>query len=125
VLTLPATAKVYLAAGATDMRKCFDTLASVVTTVINGDPLSGHFFVFCNRRRNRLKILVWDGTGFWLHAKRLEKGTFAWPEPERGRAKIELEPTALALLLDGIDLQDTKRRPWWRREPRTDEAPRA
>jgi transposase len=97
------------------MRKCFDTLAHLVRAVIREDPLSGHFFVFCNKRRNRLKILVWDGTGFWIHAKRLEKGTFAWPHAEPGRTKLELDSSDLALLLGGIDLRDLERRPWWRR----------
>jgi transposase len=125
VLTLPPTARVFVAAGATDMRKCFDTLAHVVRAVVGEDPLSGHLFVFCNRRRNRLKILVWDGTGFWLHAKRLEKGTFAWPAIETGRSKLELDAADLALLLAGVDLRDVERRPWWRRPGRSPEGVRA
>ena len=117
MLTLPATARVYLAAGATDMRKSFDTLAHLVRSVIGENPLSGHLFVFCNNRRNRLKILTWDGSGFWLFSKRLEKGTFAWPTVEPGETRIELTASALTLILNGIDVRDARARPWWRRLP--------
>ena len=65
------------------MRKSFDGLQLAVRAVIEKDPLSGHFFVFCNRRRDRLKVLLWDRSGFWVFAKRLEKGTFAWPSDAR------------------------------------------
>ena len=66
----PAT-RVYLVAGITDMRKSFDTLHALVHSQVNVDPLSGHLFLFCNRRRDRLKILFWDGSGLWVCAKRL------------------------------------------------------
>lgn len=115
MLTLPSTARVYVAAGATDMRKSFDTLAHAVRTVIDEDPLSGHWFVFCNGRHNRLKIIVWDSSGFWIFAKRLERGTFSWPEPESEKRKVELSAAELTLILNGIDVRDTERRPWWRR----------
>ncbi len=115
MLTLAPTARVFVAPGATDMRKSYDTLAQVTRSVLNENPLSGHYFIFCNRRRNRLKVLVWDGTGFWVLAKRLEKCTFAWPPVEPGRASLELEASELALLLSGLDLRDFTRRPWWRR----------
>jgi len=74
VLNFPPSVGIYLAAGITDMRKSFDTLAQIAEGVLKQDPLSGHLFVFCNRRRNRLKILVWDRSGYWLCAKRLEEG---------------------------------------------------
>jgi transposase len=95
------------------MRKSFDTLASVVRDVVGEDPLSGHLFVFCNRRHNRLKILAWDRTGFWIFAKRLEKGTFAWPEVQPGK-KALLTAAELTLILNGIDLRDARARQWWR-----------
>jgi len=78
------------------------------------DPLSGHIFVFANGRRNRLKLLFWDGSGLWVCAKRLEKGRFRWPETRSGQEKVVLNHEELALLLGGIDLTQTKRRPWYR-----------
>ena len=125
MLTLPATARVYLATGATDMRKSFDTLAYVVRSVIKENPLSGHLFVFCNRRQNRLKVLSWDGSGFWIFSKRLEKGTFAWPAVEPEQKRIELTASALMLILSGVDVNEAQQRPWWRRSPpETETSPR-
>ncbi|MEJ2687253.1 MAG: IS66 family insertion sequence element accessory protein TnpB [Gammaproteobacteria bacterium] len=83
-------------------------MAAVVATAIRDDPLSGHLFVFCNRRRDRLKVLLWEESGFWLLAKRLERGTFAWPEASRG--KVEYTPTELAALLDGLELSGRRRK---------------
>ena len=114
MLTLPPRLRVFLAPGATDMRKSFDGLAAAARQVIRQDPLSGHVFVFCNRRRHLLKILVWDGSGFWVFAKRLERGTFAWP---RTTDPLELRREELALLLGGIDLRQTRRRAWYDRRP--------
>jgi transposase len=115
VLTLGPSIKVYLARGTTDMRKSFDSLAGAVRELLEQDPLSGHLFVFCGRRRHMVKILYWDGTGFWLVAKRLARGTFAWPEPEDARAVVELRPDELSALLGGVDLRKTTWRRWWRR----------
>ena len=78
MLNIGSGSKVFLVAGPTDMRKSFDTLAAVVKNVIHADPLSGHLFEFCNRKRARLKVLLWEDSGFWLLAKRLERGTFNW-----------------------------------------------
>ena len=105
----PAT-KVYLACGATDMRKSYDGLYAMVRGKLEADPLGGHLFVFCNRRRDRLKVLFWDGSGLWVCAKRLEKGTFHWPDSDR--AAVELSQAAFNLLLGGLDLTHTRRRPW-------------
>lgn len=105
----PAT-KIYLAAGTTDMRKSFNGLYALVGGTLEADPLSGHLFVFCNRRRDRIKILCFDGSGLWVCAKRLEKGTFAWPEG--GTGAIELTQNQLNLLLGGLDLKQMRRRRW-------------
>lgn len=95
-----------------DMRKGFDGLSSVVIGVVDEDPQSGHLFVFFNKRRNRMKALVWDGSGYWVLYKRLEHGRFQIFD--RATAKsgaFELSSTDLALLLDGIDLRGSRRRP--------------
>lgn len=114
MLSLPPTVRIYVAAGAVDLRKGFDGLAAVTREVVRADPLSGHLFCFINRRRDRAKILVWDRSGYWLLYKRLEKGRFHLPkEPEQGSRHIELEATELALLLEGIDLSGARRRPRW------------
>jgi transposase len=77
----PAT-RIYLAAGATDMRKGFEGLYGLVRDRLLCEPLSGHVFLFSNAQRNRLKLLFWDGSGLWVCAKRLEKGRFRWPAVE-------------------------------------------
>lgn len=109
----PAT-RIYLATGATDMRKGFEGLYGLVRDRLQSEPLSGHVFLFCNAQRNRLKLLVWDGSGLWVCAKRLAKGRFRWPEPGAGEAKIILSHEELAMLLGGIDLVQARRRPWYR-----------
>lgn len=114
MLTLSPSVKVYLALGTTDMRKGLDSLAGAVRTILGQEPTSGHLFVFCGRRRNMVKILYWDGSGFWLLAKRLARGTFAWPEPEDGRSAVDLRPDELSALLGGVDLKKTTWRRWWR-----------
>jgi len=112
----PAT-KVYLALGATDMRKGFDGLYGLVRDRLSCEPTSGHLFLFCNARRNRLKILYWDGSGLWNCAKRLERGRFSWPLVlSEGETKVLLSHEELALLLGGIDLSQTRRKEWYRRE---------
>lgn len=116
MLSLPTSVRVYLARGATDMRKSIDGLAAVTKEVLEHEPMSGHLFVFCNRRRDRIKILYWEQSGFWLLHKRLERGTFAWPLPEGSASKqIELTSSDLAALLGGLDLRDAKRRRWYSR----------
>lgn len=105
-------ARVYLRPGATDMRKNFDGLFGLAKDQMKQDPLSGHLFVFCNRRRDRLKVLFSDGAGLWVCAKRLEGGTFAWPEAEA--TSVALTSTELSMLLSGIEWQSVRRRPWRR-----------
>ncbi len=110
----PAT-RIYLAAGATDMRKGFDGLFGLVRDRLRLEPLSGHVFLFANAHRNRLKLLYWDGSGLWVCAKRLEKGRFWWPAAAGGEAKVVLSAEELAMLLGGIDLAGGKRRAWFRK----------
>jgi transposase len=105
---LSAAVRVYLAKDPADMRKSFDGLFALVTGPLALDPLSGHLFVFLNKRRDRIKILYWDRDGLAVWAKRLEKGTFRVPQATAGR--IEMTTTDLAALLAGIDLDTARRR---------------
>ena len=117
MLSFLSNTRVYLAVGATDLRKCFDTLAGVVRESLRLDPLSGHLFVFTNSRKNRIKILFWDNTGWWVCAKPLEAGTLAWPVSPSPSSELSSEE--LTLLLGGIDLAKTHRRTWLRKGPQT------
>jgi transposase len=112
VLSLPPSVRLFVARGVTDMRKSFDTLAALVTEVVDEDPQSGHLFLFINRRRDRLKVLWWDRSGYCLLAKRLERGQFRVFDLAEGKAgAFELSASELALILEGIDLRGAKRRP--------------
>lgn len=116
MLTLSPRTRVFLASGVTDMRKSFDTLAAVVREQLQKNPLSGDLFVFANRRKNRIKVLYWDGSGLWVMAKRLEEGTFAWPNvAPPGSKSVTMTTAELSLLLSGIDLASTRKRRWYRR----------
>ena len=95
--------KVYLSAGSTDMRKSIDGLAAIVQESFKLDPFSSSLFVFCNKNRNKLKILQWQHNGFWLHYRRLEKGIFQWPK-EGNASPIILGYRELQWLLDGLSL---------------------
>jgi transposase len=111
MLSLPPSVRLFIARGATDMRKSFDTLAALVIEVIDEDPQSGHLFLFVNRRRDRLKVLWWDRSGYCLLAKRLERGQFRVFDRADGTAgAFEMQASELALILDGIDLRGSKRR---------------
>ncbi len=114
MLSFSGTLKVFVAVEPCDMRRSFDGLHNVVATLLGEDPKSGALFAFTNKRRSLLKILYWDGSGIWVLAKRLEKGTFSWPKPaDVDDGKLRLNSTALALLLDGIDMRDGCRRAWY------------
>jgi transposase len=115
----PAT-RIYLAVGATDMRKGFEGLFGLARDKLQCSPLSGHVFLFCNAQRNRLKLLVFDGSGLWVCAKRLEKGRFSWPQAGDAQGKVVLSHEELALLLSGIDLAQTQRKRWYRNSGGTD-----
>jgi transposase len=114
VLTLSPAVRIYVATGATDLRRSIDGLAAVVRERLALDPLSGHLFLFRNRRGDRLKILAWDRSGFWVLYKRLERGTCAWP-PAETDGPVEMGSADLALLLAGVDLAQTRRRRWYAR----------
>lgn len=108
MIALPAGVQVYLAAGATDMRKGFDGLAALVQIQLSEDPFSGQLFVFRGRAGDRVKILWWSGDGLCLFSKRLERGRFVWPQSTHGM--VSLTGAQLSMLLEGID---------WRRVERT------
>jgi transposase len=112
----PAT-RIYVATGATDMRKGFNGLYGLVRDRLESDPTSGHVFLFTNARRNRLKLVVYDGSGLWVCAKKLDGGRFRWPERGSTVKKIVLSHEELALLLGGIDLTQTRPRQWHRKPP--------
>ena len=116
MIAVGSATRIFLACGATDLRKSFEGLSDLVRNQFKEDPLCGHLFVFSNRSRNRLKILYFDGTGLWVCGKRLAQGTFSWPR-DTGAATGALRIMAgeLALLLGGIDLDKTRERAWWRK----------
>jgi transposase len=114
MLSFHAQLKVFVAVAPCDLRMNFNGLWSAAQQQLGEDPKSGALFVFGNRRRNRIKILYFDGTGVCVLAKRLEKGTFAWPQSaSESNGKIRLAPQALQLLLDGVELKAGGRRAWY------------
>ena len=108
MIALPSGARIWIAAGVTDMRKGFDGLATLVQETLAEDPFSGQMFVFRGKRGDRVKLLWWDGDGLCLLAKRLERGRFVWPQASSGT--VSLSAAQLSMLLEGID---------WRRPERT------
>jgi transposase len=116
MLSFTGALRVFVSLEPCDMRKGFDGLSGMVANKLNEDVQSGALFVFSNRSHTRLKIIYWDGSGLWLMAKRLEKGTFSWPKDTDGKTKLALRPEALAMLTDGIDLRGGRMRAWYQRE---------
>lgn len=116
MLSLPSTMRVFVAVEPLDMRKSFDGLANAARSVVEQDPLSGHLFAFFNRRRTMMKAIYWDRNGYCLIAKRLERGTFVLPVGD-DRGVAEIEAAELALLVEGIDLTNGRRRPRWQLSP--------
>ena len=106
--------KIYIALDAVDMRKGFEGLHGLVRDQLGQDPMSGHLFLFTNRTRTRLKALVWDGSGLWVCAKRLEKGRFHWPAAPEGRS-VTMRAEELAMLVNGLDFKQTEARNWYRK----------
>jgi transposase len=111
VFGLTRETRVFLKTGVTDLRLSFEGLRGLVVNVIRQDFASGHVFCFCNRAKNRVKCLVWDGSGLWVCAKRIERGTLAWPKDEA--AVTEMNGAQLQLLLEGFELKSRPR--WYRR----------
>lgn len=101
----------YLYTPPTDMRKSFDGLFGLVTSTLGQDPMNGAMYIFLNRYRNRMKLLVWDRSGFWIFYKRLEKGTFQLPTHDPDQNALSVSYEQLMMILEGIDLNSVKRRP--------------
>jgi transposase len=120
VLTLPSSIRVYVALDPVDMRKSHHGLAAIVREQLGLDPLSGHLVFFVNKRRTLAKILFFDRTGLALLFKRLERGTFQLPEVAAGTSGVEVDPAALSMILEGIDLRTAVRRRRFKR-PETDD----
>jgi transposase len=108
MLSIPSSVSIFLYTEPTDMRKSFDGLSGIVRSEFAADPTNGSLFLFINRRRDRLKILYFDGTGYWLYYKLLEAGTF---EVIASKGKcVQIDSTQLAMLLGGVSLVSVKRR---------------
>jgi transposase len=114
MLSFAPSTKVFLYLPPTDMRKSFDSLAALVRDQLRHDPLSGHFFVFRSKRQDRLKLLYWDCDGFILWMKRLERGSFQFPEVLDAEAGLEITATDFALILRGIDLKAQRQKQYQR-----------
>lgn len=122
MLTLPPSTRIFLLAESADMRRSFDGLWALARDVIGEDPSLGHLFVYTNRRRTRLKVLYFDGTGTWVMAKRLARGTFAWPTPDNSAKRIVIRHDELTALLGGLDFSHAQRREWFRRFPHEEDS---
>ncbi|MCH7994542.1 MAG: IS66 family insertion sequence element accessory protein TnpB [Planctomycetes bacterium] len=108
MLTIPATVSIFLYTQPTDMRKGFDGLSGIVRGAFGADPLDGSLFLFINRRRDRIKMLHFDGSGYWLYYKLLEAGTFE-VIASKGTC-VQIDSTQLAMLLGGVSLVGVRRR---------------
>jgi transposase len=111
MLNWSGATRVFVATGPIDLRGGFNKLFALTQSVLKEDPLSGHWFVFTNRERNRVKILFWDGSGLWVCAKRLEQGRFTWPAAEQACARLRGEE--LIALLSGLEVREKSG--WYRR----------
>jgi len=109
MFAVSSQARFFLYSEPTDMRKSFDGLSGIVINELNGNPLSGDVYIFINKRRDRLKLLVWDRNGFWLLYKRLEEGRFQKLIFKDSKGTY-LSYESLIMLLEGIDLHSVKRR---------------
>ena len=113
MISFSGSLKVFLLVDCCDMRKGFNGLEGLVRERLECDPTSGHIFLFANARRDRLKLIFFDGSGLWVCAKRMEGGRLRWPEASAG--KVQLSREQFALLIGGIDLSQTRERKWYRR----------
>lgn len=111
MLTLPPSVKIYVSAQPVDARKSFDGLAALVESEFGLEPLSGHLFVFLNRRGHVAQMLFWDRSGFCIVKKRLESGTFKLRAVvAAGATHVQIDSAELALMLEGIELEGARRR---------------
>jgi len=110
MLSLPASIRVFLAREPVDFRKAHDGLCAIVRQQFLEDPFAGDVFVFFNRARDRIKLLLWDHNGFWLFYKRLERGTFGFDLDGSG-SRVEISRAQLTMVLEGIDMQTARIRP--------------
>ena len=110
MLHLSAACRYYLYTGSTDMRKGFDSLSGIVSSFMKEDPLSGSMFIFLNKKRNQVKLLLWEGDGFGLYHKRLEKGTYELPDCPSEDGSVQLTSQQLQLILHGISLRSVRQR---------------
>jgi transposase len=117
MLIFTRSLRVCLALEPVDLRKSFEGLSAEVKHALHEDERSSQVFVFTNKRRDRVRMLYWDGTGLWLLTKKLEAGTFAWPKNSEGVKKLRLRAEALEMLLSGIDLKGPRLRPWYEEVP--------
>lgn len=123
MLAIGPHTRIYLFPGITDMRKSFDGLRALIEqSSVELLPQCGHLFGFSNRRRNMTKFLYWDGTGFWVCAKKLQKGTFWWPKFDERETTHEITPEQLSALLGGVALPSQQRRNWLRVKPQATHA---
>ena len=111
MLRMTPGAQVYLALGPTDLRNNIDGLSIMIEKSFQLDPFSASLFVFCNRKKDKLKILFWDKNGFWLYYRRLEKGTFQWPSKSDGNKTMAVTEQQLSWLLDGLSLCEMNAHP--------------
>jgi transposase len=111
MLSCSSGTRVFVATAPVDLRASFNTLFALTQKVLEQDPLSGHWFVFTNQERNRVKVLFWDGSGLWVCAKRLEKGRFSWPRSGEPSARLRSEE--LVALLSGLEVKE--KTGWYRR----------
>lgn len=116
MLSLSLPVDIYLSVAPADMRKAFDGLFALAVEHLGRDPLAGGLFVFVNRRRDRMKLLYWDGDGLAVWAKRLEAGSFQMPAVQADARSVTLTATELTLLLRGIDLESVRQRKRYRRD---------
>lgn len=115
MLSLPLPVRIFLCTRHADLRKSFDGLAQLVREHLGADPLSGHLFIFRNKRSDRLKLLYWDRDGYAIWYKRLEIGSFRFPAVTGDGGGVEIAATDLAMILEGIDLASVKRQKRYRR----------
>lgn len=114
MILLPASVRVFVATTPTNLRCSFEGLSNAVRALLREDPLSGHLFVFINRRRNQVKLLLWTRGGFTIIHKRLERGTFAFlQQADLDPPRVEVDVHELGMLLEGIEPREVRCKPRW------------